>query len=139
MTRLAFGGILEKWPNLKVITHHGGALVPYFEQRIFAFNDQNDMAHGKNTQPWLSKAPIEYYKMFYADTAIYGNPLGLMLAQGFFGIDHILFGTDFPFAGLHGERVTRQTIDAIEAMDISKEEKKKIFEDNARKLMRLPL
>jgi predicted TIM-barrel fold metal-dependent hydrolase len=34
--------------------------------------------------------------------------------------------------------VTRQTIAAIEDMDITATEKKKIFEDNARQLMRLP-
>jgi predicted TIM-barrel fold metal-dependent hydrolase len=138
MTRLTFSGILEKWPNLKVITHHGGAMVPYFEQRIVAFHDQIGMAHGRRDRAWLTKTPIEYYKMFYADTAIYGNTPGLMLARAFFGVDHLLFGTDFPFAGLHGERVTRQTIAAIEDMDITATEKKKIFEDNARQLMRLP-
>ena len=28
MTRLIFSGILEKYPNLKVVTHHGGGMVP---------------------------------------------------------------------------------------------------------------
>jgi len=87
----------------------------------------------------LTKAPIDYYKKMYADTAIYGNTPGLMLGHAFFGIDHLLFGTDFPFVGQYGERVTRQTITAIEQMDISDAEKKKIFEDNARALMRLPV
>ncbi|MGD0663476.1 MAG: amidohydrolase family protein, partial [Syntrophorhabdales bacterium] len=81
----------------------------------------------------------DYYKMFYADTALYGNTPALMLARSFFGVDHLLFGTDFPFAGHDGERVTRQTIEAIERMEIDETEKKKIFVDNARKLMRLPV
>jgi len=139
MSRLVFSGILEKWPNLKVITHNSGAMVPFYEQRIIAFHDQSDMTHGKKDGVWLTKTPIEYYKMFYADTAIYGNTPGLMLAHAFFGTDNLLFGTDFPFAGQHGERVTRQTIAAIEEMDINEAEKKKIFGDNARTLMRLPI
>ena len=139
MNRLVFGGILEKWPNLKVITHHGGAMVPYLEERIIAFHDQSEMTMKTKDNAGLTRAPIEYYKMFYADTAIYGNALGLMLARAFFGIDNILFATDFPFAGQWGERVTRQTLAAIEAMDISAEEKKKIYEDNARRIMRLPI
>jgi len=77
--------------------------------------------------------------MSYGDTALYGNMPALMLARSFFGVDHLLFGTDFPFAGLDGERVTRQTVDAIETMEISDAERKKIYEDNARKLMRLPI
>ncbi|MFC2004296.1 amidohydrolase family protein [Chloroflexota bacterium] len=139
MNRLVFSGILKRWPDLKVITHHSGGMVPYYEQRITAFHDQREMIHRSKDKVGLTKAPIEYYKMFYADTAIYGNTPALMLAHAFFGADHLLFGTDFPFAGHYGERVTRQTIAAIEAMDISDMEKGKIFEDNARSLMRLPV
>jgi len=54
--------------------------------------------------------------------------------------DHLLFGADFPLGDSQvGYRNYRQTITAIEAMDISDEEKKKIYEDNARKLFRLPI
>lgn len=139
MNRLVFSGTLERLPNLKVITHHSGAFVPYLEQRIIAFHDQGEMVDRNKDKVGLTKAPIEYYKMLYADTALYGNTPALMLARAFFGIDHLLFGTDFPFAGHNGHRVTRQTIAAIEEMDISDVEKRKIFEDNARSLMRLPI
>ncbi|HEY79440.1 MAG TPA: amidohydrolase [Dehalococcoidia bacterium] len=139
MNRLVFGGILERYPNLKVITHHCGGMVPFYEQRIIAFHDIGEVEFGDRDRDVLTDPPIKYYKKIYADTAIYGNTPGLMLGRAFFGIDHLLFGTDFPFAGQFGERVTRQTIDAIEAMDISDVEKKKIFEDNARDIMRLPI
>ena len=139
MTRLVFSGVLEKWPGLKVITHHAGAFVPYYEERITAFQDLGEIQYKDPHRLKLTLAPIDYYKMFYADTALYGNTPALMLARSFFGIDHLLFGTDFPFAGHGGERVTRQTINAIEGMGISDLEKKKIFEDNARRIMRLPI
>ena len=139
MTRLVFSGVLERWPDLKFITHHSGAMIPFYEERITAFHALGEMQYGDKHMIGLTKAPIDYYKMFYADTAIYGNTPGLMLARAFFGVEHLLFGTDFPFAGHNGERVTRQTINAIEEMDISDLEKKKIFEDNARGLMRLPI
>jgi predicted TIM-barrel fold metal-dependent hydrolase len=139
MNRLVFGGILEKYPDLKVITHHCGGMLPFYEERARAFHDRGESIRSDKDKIGLTKAPIDYYKMIYADTAIYGNTPGLMLGRAFFGIDHLLFGTDFPFAGQYGERVTRQTIAAIENMDISDSEKKKIFEDNARALMRLPI
>jgi aminocarboxymuconate-semialdehyde decarboxylase len=139
MTRLVFSGVLERWPDLKLITHHAGGMIPFYEQRIIAFHDLAEMQYGDKHLLGLTKTPIDYYKMFYGDTAIYGNTPGLMLARAFFGVDHLLFGTDFPFAGHNGERVTRQTINAIEEMEISDIEKKKIFEDNARVLMRLPI
>jgi predicted TIM-barrel fold metal-dependent hydrolase len=50
----------------------------------------------------------------------------------------MLFATDSPFSGSYGERVTRQTIASIERMPVSEEDKRKIFEQNARELMRLP-
>jgi len=78
--------------------------------------------------------------MFYADTAIYGNTSALMCGHAFFGADHVLFGIDFPLGDVENrDRNYRQTINALEAMDISEEDKKKIYEDNARKLMRLPI
>jgi uncharacterized protein len=138
MSRLVFSGVLDKWPELKFITHHAGGMIPFYEHRIVAFLDEGQRRKGKLPYQ-LKKAPIEYFKMFYADTALYGNTPGLMLARDFFGTDHLMFGSDLPFSGWYGERVTRQTIASIEEMDISDEEKKKIFVDNARKLMRLPI
>jgi uncharacterized protein len=88
----------------------------------------------------LKKDAIDYFKMFYADTAIYGNPSALKCGMEFFGADHLLFGIDFPLGDTEkGDRNYRQTINAIEAMGISDEDRKKIYEDNARKLMRLPV
>jgi aminocarboxymuconate-semialdehyde decarboxylase len=84
------------------------------------------------------KAPLEYLKMFYNDTALYGNTPGLMCAHALFGAEKMLFGTDLPFDNQLGARVTRQTIQAIDEMDISDDEKKLIYEENARKLLRLP-
>jgi predicted TIM-barrel fold metal-dependent hydrolase len=138
MARLVFSGVLDKWPNLKVITHHAGGMVPFYEQRIIAFLDEGERRKGRLPYQ-LTKAPIDYFKMFYADTAIYGSTPGLILARNFFGTDHLMFGTDLPFSGWYGERVTKQTIASIEDMEISEEEKKRIFVDNAKNLMRLPI
>ena len=139
MTRLVFSGILEKYPNLKIITHHCGGMVPYLVERIKGSFDHAEMLRGARYKQGLTKDPIEYFKMFYNDTAIYGNAPGLMCAYAFCGADHMLFGTDMPFDSQLGERYTRQTIEAIEEMDISDLEKKMIFEDNARELLRLPI
>jgi len=138
MTRLVFSGILEKFPNLKFITHHCGAMVPFFEQRIACLYD---LAKSRQevTQLGLTKNPIEYFKMFYNDTAVYGSMPALMCAYAFCGSEYMLFGTDFPHDDQFGDRFTRQTIDSIEKMAISDSDKKKIFADNARRLLHLSL
>ena len=34
MTRIVFSGIFDKLPNIKIICHHMGAMVPFFEGRV---------------------------------------------------------------------------------------------------------
>ncbi|MFH1487658.1 MAG: amidohydrolase family protein, partial [Pseudomonadota bacterium] len=114
MTRLIFAGIFEKFPNIKIITHHCGALVPYFAERIAVHYDNGLERLGADHFPGLTKHPIEYYRMFYADTALNGNTPALMCAYDFFGEDHILFGTDMPYDIGNGDVSIRQTIQAIE-------------------------
>ncbi|MBI2287546.1 MAG: amidohydrolase, partial [Chloroflexi bacterium] len=138
ITRLVFSGILEKYPNLKFITHHCGGMVPFFEQRIIGAYDHATILRGAKYQEGLTKEPIEYFKMFYYDTAIYGSTPGLMCGYAFCGADHMLFATDFPFDSEVGERYTWQTIQSIEQMTIGNNEKTRIFEGNIRRLLRLP-
>ncbi len=141
MTRLIFSGVLEKYPNLKIITHHGGGMVPYLEQRIIQhYGAGAKISPARSHLQDLSKPPIDYYRMFYTDTAINGNTPALMCAYNFFGADRLLFGADFPLGDYYlGLRSYRQTINAIEEMAISDTEKKKIFMDNALNLLRIPL
>jgi len=140
MTRLVFSGILEKYPNLKVVTHHTGGMIPYYQQRIVQHYSLHDMKYRKEYFNKLTKAPMDYFRKFYADTAIHGNTPALMCAYDCFGADHLVFGVDMPLGDRqYGYRSYRQTINAIEAMTIPEEDKRKIFEDNARKLLRLPV
>lgn len=139
MVRLVFSGILERYPSLKIITHHSGGMVPFFAERMRVGYDRVEMREGENLKQGLTKPPIEYFKMFYCDTAIAGNTSALMCAHSFFGGDHMMFGTDMPFDNQLGDRFTREIIAAIEQMDIPETDKRKIFEENAKKLLRLPL
>jgi len=139
MMRLACSGILEKYPNLKFITHHAGGTVPYLITRINCLDNFNEMRLGYRYEQHLSKTIADYLRMFYNDTAVYGNTPSLMCAYAFCGADHLLFATDMPFDSQTGYRLVRETIRSIEEMDITEAERKKIFEDNARKLLRLPI
>lgn len=139
VTRLIFSGVLEKHPTLKIITHHCGGMIPYLADRIIGAYDHAEMLRRAKYKQGLTRSPIDYFRMIYYDTAIYGNTPGLMCGYAFCGPDHMLFATDFPYDSQFGERYTRQTIKAIEEMEISESDKKKIFEENARTLLRLPL
>ena len=93
MSRMVFSGLLDRHPNLKVITHHMGGMIPYFEGRVGYGWDQL----GKRTVEEdytkllksMSKRPFDYFKMFYADTALFGAAAGTKCGLDFFGIDHV--------------------------------------------------
>ena len=122
MTRLIFSGVLGKYPSLKMITHHCGAMVPYFAERISCAYDLTEERLNQPVKQKLTKAPIEYYRMFYNDTAVSGSKSALMCAYDFFGAEHILFGTDMPFDNELGSRLVRQTIESIAAtLGVSRE------------------
>jgi predicted TIM-barrel fold metal-dependent hydrolase len=139
MVRLVLSGILEKYANLKFIVHHGGAMIPFLNRRVASFIDFSATRLENRILEHISGPPIDYFKMFYADTAIYGNTAGLMCSYDFFGAQHLLFGTDMPYDSQFGLTFTGETIKSIEQMAISDAEKKMIFEDNARGLLHLPI
>jgi len=137
MTRLVFAGIFEKFPTLKIITHHCGGMTPLFGERIVVLYNTALERLGGKVFPGLTKHPVEYYKMFYGDTALNGNTWGLMNGYHFFGEDRLVFASDMPYDVQNGAVVIRQTVQSIERMDIPESSKKKIYEGNARRLLHL--
>jgi predicted TIM-barrel fold metal-dependent hydrolase len=137
MTHLVFGGVLERFPGLKIITHHCGAMVPFFDQRIVGAYSGSSTIHHETHGDSLSRPPVDYFRMFYGDTALSGSTPGLMCGYAFFGADHLLFGTDMPFDPEFGARIVRRTIQSVEQMVISPSEREMIYEGNAKRLMHL--
>jgi uncharacterized protein len=141
MARLVFSGLFDRHPDLAIITHHMGAMVPFCAGRVGGGLDQlgsrtddpDDMvALGR-----LRKRPIEYFKMFYGDTALFGAREAMESGLAFFGADRVLFGTDMPFDPEKGHGFIRDTIAAVDTMRATDEERAKIYEGNARRLLRL--
>lgn len=114
MLQLVQNNIFKKAPNLKILVHHAGAMVPFFSGRIDHILDSEH---------------AEMFKNFYVDTAILGNTPALQLTIDYFGINHVLFGTDAPFAVMPSG-ADEIVSNAIENLDISDLYDKKIFETN---------
>lgn len=130
MCRLVFAGYLERWPDLKIIVHHSGGTVPMLAGRLKRLQTTpgNEVIAAR-----LRHGPLEYLKRFYADTANFGNPIGLRAALDFFGPDHVLFGTDFGF----NELFAPETIDDVETVVTDERIKQAIYELNARRVLGL--
>jgi len=141
MARLVFSKTFDRQPNLKVITHHGGGMIPYFEGRVGPGWDQlgartSDVDYKVRLKE-LKKRPLDYFKNFYADTALFGARMATLCAIDFFGTDHILFASDAPFDPERGPMYIRETIKIIDGLDISGEDRAKIYHQNATALLKL--
>ena len=144
MSRLVCSGVLRKYPNLKFIIHHcGSGIVPALGNRIANEFDKYIAGGGikfdrPEDNPFTLKNAADYYKMFYADTALYGgDPGGLMCGHSFFGPEHVVFATDFPFDMAGGDKFIQRTIESVYRMSISDAEKQMIFEGNAQRVLHL--
>ena len=135
MGRLVFSGIMEKYPNTKFIAHHCGAMLPFFSKRIFLLGQ---IAQAGEVMK-LTKSPMEYYKKFYVDTVLGGNTPALMCGYAFFGADKMLFASDYPYPGgaEQGDVALGDVIKSVELMNVTEEEKDKIFSKNARRILSL--
>jgi len=88
---LIFDGVLERYPNLKIIASHGGGFLPGYSGRI-------DHAWGarSDSRGTLPKPPSYYLKKIYLDTIVFTtHQLEAMVKL--FGVDKILLGTDYPY------------------------------------------
>ena len=129
MFRIFRAGVLERHPDLTIVTHHMGTLMPLMAARINRFVIGQGK-NGKAPAP-LTKSPFEYMRMFYVDTAEGAWNPALVLSHGFYGTDHVLFGTDLPWGDTPG------IIENIRALSVPDEEKEMILGGNARRLFRI--
>lgn len=128
--RLIFGGVLDRFPTLKIVTHHLGAMLPFFSRRI----EQN---FNKFLKDRLSRHISEYWKNIYGDTATDGTLASYPCGYAFFGPDRMMYGTDYPFGAEDGEDFIRSNLEGIKSMNIPDEEKEKILGENAKKLLKI--
>jgi aminocarboxymuconate-semialdehyde decarboxylase len=141
MTRLIYSGLFDELPDLKIISHHMGGMIPYFAGKIdlgfrqifFGTPQRNPAAD----EAGLKQHPRRYYEMLFADTALNGEVGATRCGHAFFKADHCLFATDAPFCSEQGRGLIAKTIAAVNALEISEAERAQIFAGNAKKLMRL--
>lgn len=90
MVRLIISGLLEKYPNLKLISGHWGEFVPMFLERLSEFLPFSglDLPHS-----------FEYYykkNVYVTPSGMYSDPqLQMVLTE--MGADHLMYSEDFPY------------------------------------------
>jgi uncharacterized protein len=139
MARMVFSKMLDKYPSLKLITHHFGGLVPMLEGRLGPGQDQlgartSDEDLGALVRS-LKKRPLDYFKQdFYCDTAVFGSHAATVCGMAFFPLDHVVFASDCPFDPEKGTYYTRETLKIVDALDLSKEDRDKVYYKNLERI-----
>ena len=86
-----FGGVMDKYPDLRICLCHGGGYTCFGAGRMDRGWQVRSEARVNITQP-----PSTYLNRFYYDCLTHSEPALRMLIDSV-GIDKVLFGTDWPF------------------------------------------
>ena len=91
IANLIFGGILERFPALKIVVAHGGGYLPPYAGRMdHAYHAREDVREG------LPKPPGDYLRQLYFDTMVF-EPDQLSFLVEKYGAEHVVLGTDYPY------------------------------------------
>ena len=141
MAHMVFAGLFDRLPNLKIITHHMGGMIPYFANKIglgfrqifWGTTQKNPVAEERG----LKRPPLDYFRMLYADTALNGAIAPTRCGHDFFTTPHCLFATDAPFDAERGRHLMSGTITAVKALETASAEQARILAGNAKALLKL--
>jgi uncharacterized protein len=135
MSRLVLCGLFDRHPGLKIITHHCGGMIPYFDGRVgpglAVLGSRTSDEDYSQVLPSLKRPHLDYFRDFYADTAMFGGQYGVACGLDFFGIDHLVFATDAPLGPI------APTLAVLDRLDIDAAGRRKLFSGNAGKLLNL--
>lgn len=138
--RLVFSGIMDKYPDLKIILHHFGAIIPALEGRLGPGWDvlgsrTSDEDYGAVLKS-LKKRPLDYFKhSFWADTATFTARPAMRAGFDFYDFEKVIFASDCPFDPENGTMYIRETIKALDEMNFSKEQRAAIDHGNFERLV----
>lgn len=122
VARLILSGIFDKLPSLKVIIGHSGEALPFLIRRLDDADGRTRWAGKAKNQ----KAPSEYFKtnIWVTTSGNFSQP-AFNCAYQAFGIEHIMFGTDYPMESMI------ESVDFVDHLPISFDDVNKLYHGNA--------
>jgi predicted TIM-barrel fold metal-dependent hydrolase len=136
MIRMVFCGLFDRHPKLKVITHHLGGMIPYYDGRVGpglkVLGARTSDEDYSKVLPSLKRPHMDYMHDFYGDTAMFGGGVpATRCGLEFFGTDHVVFATDAPLGPI------APTIKTVELLGLAESDARKLFCGNAEKLLNM--
>jgi predicted TIM-barrel fold metal-dependent hydrolase len=131
MLELMWGGVLDRFPELKVVfTEVDAGWVPFFKEQV----DNRFHRLAKASRFGLRMAPSEYFDRHYH--YVFVSDSYALQNRHAVGVDNLMWSDDYPHMGgdwPYTQRTLTQTM-----VGIPREEKEKILAGNAVRLYRLP-
>lgn len=140
-SRLVYSGIFQRCPDLRIVLHHAGGMLPLEEGRMEhglklystrTAPDQQQLVES----PVKDKIQINEFRKFYADCATFGSKAAIECAINLFGISNMVFASDMPFDPEDGFGYVRRTLADIDGLSVSKEDKDAIRYKNALRILK---
>ena len=135
--RLVFSGIIQDYPDLKILLHHTAAMIPFFHGRMRSMFEMFEEHLRLETDARLTRPAIEYFRQFYGDLGAFSAG-AVNVARDFLGADRLLFGSDAPFDASGGRSSIRDSIASVRDSRCTEEEKQNIFTTNVERFFNLP-
>lgn len=121
VARMCYDGMFKDFPDIRWIVAHLGGAVPYLMERL-----DNGWRDFVECRAKIDELPSTYLKRLYYDSVNF-NPHMLMMVRNMIGADHMVMGSDYP----HLLGSIDRAVSSIEGLEISDEEKRRIFEGTA--------
>lgn len=125
LSRLIFGGVLDRHPGLRLCAAHGGGYLPYYVGRSdLAFRVRPECAG-------IAAGPSAYLGRLWYDTVVH-DPRALRHLIDTVGASQVVVGTDYPF-----DMGAYRFHEMLEALGIPSGDRRKILGENAASLLGL--
>ena len=128
--RMMAGGVFDRFPKIQFVIGHMGEAIPFFLPRM-----DNRYLNSLKMRPAgkMKRLPSEYFlDHFHITTSGMNYGPQLVMSIQVVGVDRILFAADWPF-----EKQKEDGTDAMDAISLSPDDKKKIYQTNAERVFKL--
>jgi aminocarboxymuconate-semialdehyde decarboxylase len=127
VARMIFGGVFDRFPDLKFLVVHGGGYLPFY----FGRTD-----HGYRIRPeaqrHIPELPSHYLHKLHFDTTVF-RPEEVEYLVREFGADRVLLGTDYPF-----DMGPTDPLGFLAQARLTESERTQILGANAARLLKIP-
>jgi aminocarboxymuconate-semialdehyde decarboxylase len=134
MTRLVYGRVLERFPEINFVVADVGGVLAFFAQR--AINIYAGRTEEIRQRYGLNENPLDSFRRFHVDTA--DHPAStLCCVKDFFGVDRMVLGTNYPYGPEQGCLLVKNSLKAIDGLELNATDREKILGANAARILGL--